>query len=89
MKHIDPNKDIIVAVYESSHGIGAVILAICHASKSLNKAQASYSQFENELLALIFAVQKFQFHFWSSFYSADQLQAIYIDFWFQEKSTNN
>ena len=66
--HFDPSKPLIVACDVSQYGLGAVLShkmdngedrPVAFASQTLNPTEKKYSQFENEGLAIIFAVKKF------------------------------
>ena len=59
----DVEKDVTMACDASSCGLGACILQedrpVAYASRSLTSAQKSYAQIEKELLAIVFAAERF------------------------------
>ena len=70
--HFDPNLPIVVSADSSNYGLGAVLchkkdgeeLPVVFASRTLNKAECSYTQTEKEALALIFALKRFHHYLW-------------------------
>ena len=58
------SKEFVVEVYASCFGIGAVLMQeshpIAYISRTLKKQQQSLSTYEKELLAMVFAVQKWR-----------------------------
>lgn len=67
------NKPVCLSADASAHSIGAVILQegrpIEFAAKSLTECQQRYSQIEKEMLAVVFACQRFKYYC----YGSDQL----------------
>lgn len=63
LKLFDPDLDITLTVDASSHSLGAVLLQhngpVEYAAKSLSDTQRRYAQIEKELLAVLFACQRF------------------------------
>ncbi|UYV60689.1 K02A2.6-like [Cordylochernes scorpioides] len=64
----DPTKPITISSDASQYGIGTVLMqggqAIEYASFSLNATQRKYAQIEKELLAIVFACERFQYYIW-------------------------
>ncbi|KAK6726142.1 hypothetical protein RB195_004452 [Necator americanus] len=80
LTHFDSSLPIIVAADAPNYGMGATLShrfadgcekVIYHASLCLTQPQKDYSQIEKEALALIFAVQKFHLHPWTTFHAED------------------
>ena len=67
LAYYDPNRATIVQSDASSYGLGGVILqdhdgklrAVAYASRSLTEAETRYAQIEKELLAAVWASEKF------------------------------
>lgn len=59
----DSQKDVTIQVDASSHGLGACLLQndhpVCYASRSLTISETRYAQIEKELLAVVFACERF------------------------------
>ena len=63
LKYFDVNKVVIVSVDASSEGLDAYLLQgnqpeAC-ASRSLNSTKQNYTQFEKEMVAIVFGTSKF------------------------------
>ncbi|VEN53148.1 unnamed protein product [Callosobruchus maculatus] len=65
LSYFDPSKSIEIETDSSKDGLGACLLQdghpIAFASRSLNTTEQKYAQIEKEMLAIVFAVQKFHF----------------------------
>ena len=63
LQYFDPTIRSTIQADASQHGLGACLLQkgkpIAYASRSLNSAESNYAQIEKELLAIVFACQKF------------------------------
>ncbi|XP_061711331.1 uncharacterized protein K02A2.6-like isoform X1 [Cydia pomonella] len=68
LRHYDPSKRLIATCDASPRGVGAVLTQIgpdggerpvAYASRTLNSAEANYSQIHREALGIIFCVKKF------------------------------
>ena len=63
LTYFDPNKPAILQVDASQHSLGAVLTQdnkpICYASKSLTETEKRYANIERELLACVFAAERF------------------------------
>jgi len=63
LKYYDPSKVLMIQTDASSTGLGSCLLQdgqpIAYASKSLTVAERNYAQIEKELLAIVFACEKF------------------------------
>lgn len=63
LQYYNLEKPVVISVDASKNGLGACMmqdnLPVCYASRSLTKAEESYAQIENELLACVFACEKF------------------------------
>ena len=63
LKLFDPELEITLSVDSSSHSLGAVMMQehgpVEYAARSLSETQKRYAQIEKELLAVLFACQRF------------------------------
>lgn len=63
LQYYDMKTPIVISVDASKNGLGACLLQnnlpVCYASKSLTKTEQAYAQIEKELLACVFACEKF------------------------------
>ena len=63
LKYLHPTKEIVVQCDASSLGLGAAILQdgkpVAFASRALSNAERNYSQLEKEMLAIVFALRRF------------------------------
>jgi len=63
LSYFDPTKISTIQADVSKHGLGACLLQqgkpIAYASRSLTPSETAYAQIEKELLAIVFACQKF------------------------------
>ena len=63
LKYFDVNEVVIVSVDASSEGLGAYLLqgnqSEACASRSLNSTKQNYTQFEKEMVAIVFGTSKF------------------------------
>ena len=59
LKFYDVNKPTTLQVDASQHGLGAYILQVAYASRSLTTAETHYAQIEKELLAIVFGCERF------------------------------
>ena len=64
LRFFDPNVAAVIQTDSSSTGIGSVLLQndqpIAYVSRALTDAETRYAQIEKELLAIVFAVEKFE-----------------------------
>lgn len=65
LKVFDKNQKLVIQCDSSQYGIGACISQngqpIAFASRSLTKCEIAYSQIEKEMLAIVFAAEKFHY----------------------------
>ncbi len=71
LKYYDVDADTIIEADASDYGLGAVLLQdgqpIAYASRTLSKTEKGYAQIEKEMLALVFAAERFdQYLFFKS-----------------------
>lgn len=63
LKYYDPNKVLMIQTDASSTGLGSCLMQdgqpIAYASRSLTPAERNYAQIEKELLAIVFACERF------------------------------
>ena len=63
LSYFDPSKTSTIQADASQHGVGACLLQqekpVAYASRSLLPCESNYAQIEKELLAIIFACEKF------------------------------
>ena len=63
MLHSIPKIDVVIECDASQHGLGACLMQceqpVAYASRALTVSETNYAQIEKELLAIVFAVQKF------------------------------
>lgn len=63
LAYFDVNKSVVVQTDASKDGLGAVLLQdnspVAFASRALTSAEVKYSQIEKELLAIVFAMERF------------------------------
>jgi hypothetical protein len=64
LKYFDPDKNTVVQCDASESGLGACIMQdgqpIAYASRSLTQTECNYAQIEKELLAIVFAMERFE-----------------------------
>lgn len=62
----DPDKAIVIQTDSSKDGLGSVLLQddrpIAYASRTLSKSEQKWAQIEKELLAIVFACQRFHYY---------------------------
>ena len=71
LRFFDPSKPAVIQTDSSSTGIGSCLLQdgypVAYAPRALTDAETRYAQIEKELLAVVFATQKFfPVHLWKS-----------------------
>ena len=63
LSYFDPDKEIVLQVDASKHGLGATLLQegkpICYASKALTPTEINYAQIEKEMYAIVFGCRYF------------------------------
>ena len=63
LNYFDPSKTSTIQADASQHGVGACLLQqgnpVAYASRSLSPSESNYAQIEKELLAIVFACEKF------------------------------
>ena len=63
LNYFDPSKTSTIQADASQHGVGACLLQqgnpVAYASRSLSPSESNYAQTEKELLAIVFACEKF------------------------------
>lgn len=66
LENFDVNKEIVIQTDASSKGLGTCLpqlgKPVCFASRSLTDSEKQYAQIEKELLAIVFAAQKFKYY---------------------------
>lgn len=66
LRFFDASKQIVIQTDSSSTGLGSCILQdglpVAYASRALTDAEQRYAQIEKELLAIVFACEKFHFY---------------------------
>lgn len=70
LAYFEPCKEIIVSADASAYALGAVLLQrhgkvlrpVAYSSRSLNKSEKNYAQIEKELLASVWACEKFRMY---------------------------
>lgn len=64
LKYFDTDKNTVVQCDASESGLGACIMQdghpIAYASRSLTQTECNYAQIEKELLAIVFAMERFE-----------------------------
>ena len=64
LKFYEPEKELIIQCDASEGGLGAALLQegrpIAYASRALNSTERNYAQIEKELLAIVFAAERFR-----------------------------
>lgn len=63
LQYYDPTKELTLQCDSSGKGLGAALLQegqpICYASRSLTDTETRYAQIEKEMLAIVYALEKF------------------------------
>ena len=63
LDYFDPSQTSSIQADDSQHGVGACLLQqgkpVAYASRSLSPSECNYAQIEKELLAIVFACEKF------------------------------
>lgn len=66
LSHYDQSKPLVIQTDASSKGLGSCLLQdghpICFASRALSDCETRYAQIEKELLAIVFACEKFHMY---------------------------
>ncbi|XP_064464578.1 uncharacterized protein K02A2.6-like [Ornithodoros turicata] len=66
LRYFDPTKPITISTDASSFGMGSVLMQerkpVAYASAALTPPQQRYAQIEKELLAVVFACERFHYH---------------------------
>jgi hypothetical protein len=64
LKYVDPDKNTVVQCDASESGLGTCIMQdghpIAYASRSLTQTECNYAHIEKELLAIVFAMERFE-----------------------------
>ena len=70
LKYYDETKPLTIQADASQDGLGACLLQdgkpICYASRSMNETEQRYAQIEKELLAIVFATQRFHHYIYGT-----------------------
>lgn len=63
LKFYEPKKELVIECDASEHGFGAALMQegrpLAFASRALTPAERNYAQIEKELLAIVFAAERF------------------------------
>ena len=63
LKYYEPNEPLVLQCDVSDHGLGAALIQggkpVAFASRALSQAEQKYAQFEKELLAIVYGVERF------------------------------